>query len=1016
MPSFYKHPTLIIVVCLALTVFFTLQLPKLQMENDAASSFMPKKHPSYAKLIQNEDDFTSTSTVGISIETVNSSILTVEDISVIKNITDKIETVENVDLVDSLTNIDYVCEEEGGIKASPLIDEDLFTYDDNGNASFIGTEKDLLDIGQKMVGWEDMYDRVIISDNGRASQIQIILKKKTMKDGKEVEVSGDERLDSLHAIRDIVEQHIKDTELKYAIYGDPVVSDDSKSYMAADLFHLIPLVAVVVLATLFFSFKTFDGTIFPLLTVLISTIWSCGIMSLFKIPFTIISSVIPVALIAVGSAYGIHVMTHYYIMIEKEKKKPGFVMTKEEHGKIIWEGLKDVFVAVLLAGLTTMLGFISLITSPLESFHSFAVFTTLGVFLSLLLSVTLIPAMLLLKPLDKIGKKSKRMEKFIQKTRAKTQKRLKKIHLYDEHKESGSTLYNAYNFFAGTKPRLTVFCLALLTFSIIGLRLVDVDTAVINYFPSTSKIRQDVDYVNDNFAGSNSVYMLISQEGGEQDKELSSTNNLNNLNEESSTNNTTSETEEFDFEHGFDALDDLDAGFNDTDNSTSNEDFSDSVFNDFDDLDSLPIPSEEGVNSSSINMANNTTGEEGGSLDMTNVDLLVALDNLQNYLKEKYTEIGKIVSFTTFVKRMNQVMNAPYATPLDTSIEVAGYVDPNIEHRKLLESNMSVNMFINALNNAYVKAGGKSASMQDIIDIVERELNFNGMDFYEIPYKVTKYPVASKEELNKLVSQYLILLGGDTLRRFAYPLGSFTPTKLRTQLQLRTHSTSTVNKIIKDATKYAKNHFPKGYKLEFTGTGELDCIMTNMIIPSQMSSLLLSLLSVFFIISLSFRSILAGLIGVIPLAFTIILNYMVMGLTGIKLDLVTSIIASVAVGVGIDYTIHFLETFHNERLNSDDMEVVLKNTFNKSGVGIITNALAVGLGFLVLCLSKFIVLRYVGVLVAGVMCFSSVLALTILPGILNLYDPAFMRRGKSKDAISTKFTTNEKADSIKDKE
>ena len=51
----------------------------------------------------------------------------------------------------------------------------------------------------------------------------------------------------------------------------------------------------------------------------------------------------------------------------------------------------------------------------------------------------------------------------------------------------------------------------------------------------------------------------------------------------------------------------------------------------------------------------------------------------------------------------------------------------------------------------------------------------------------------------------------------------------------------------------------------------------------------------------------------------------------------------------------------------------------------------VGLGFVVLCLSKFVILRYLGVLVAIVMFTSSFLAMTIIPGILNLSDPKFIK-------------------------
>ena len=85
-------------------------------------------------------------------------------------------------------------------------------------------------------------------------------------------------------------------------------------------------------------------------------------------------------------------------------------------------------------------------------------------------------------------------------------------------------------------------------------------------------------------------------------------------------------------------------------------------------------------------------------------------------------------------------------------------------------------------------------------------------------------------------------------------------------------------------------------------------------------------------------------------------------------------------------------------LNAMDMmmNTVTRQTFKKSGHGIVTNAVAVGLGFLVLCCSKFIVLRYIGILVAIVMFTSSILAMTIIPGILNQFQPKFITSKKHR--------------------
>ena len=293
------------------------------------------------------------------------------------------------------------------------------------------------------------------------------------------------------------------------------------------------------------------------------------------------------------------------------------------------------------------------------------------------------------------------------------------------------------------------------------------------------------------------------------------------------------------------------------------------------------------------------------------------------------------------------------------------------------------------LNRAYIAAGAKNATPEKMLAELEKECNYNGMAYYEIPYDPAKYPVPTREELSGVVNGYLTLLSG-SLDRFVDD--EMSPRVMRVTCQLRNHSTEETGDIIAAAKNYAAEHFPEGYTIEATGAGEMEYTMTKLIVSSQIQSLLISLISVFIIITIAFGSGWAGLVGAVPLALAILLNYMVMGFAGINLDLVTSIIASVAVGVGIDYTIHFLTTYKEERAKTDNLEVVTRETFRKSGHGIVTNALAVGLGFLVLCFSKFVVLRYIGVLVAIVMFTSSYLAMTIIPGILNVFEPKFISK------------------------
>jgi len=275
------------------------------------------------------------------------------------------------------------------------------------------------------------------------------------------------------------------------------------------------------------------------------------------------------------------------------------------------------------------------------------------------------------------------------------------------------------------------------------------------------------------------------------------------------------------------------------------------------------------------------------------------------------------------------------------------------------------------------------------MDSLERELNYKGAAYDEIPTDASKYPVADAAELKNLVSQYLLLYSG-SLDQFANdPLQ---PSESRIQIQLTSHSTKTTDAIIKDAKAFAAERFPAGYTLEASGIAEMEVALSDMIVSSQISSVLIAALAVFVILWIAFGSVWAGLIGALPLLVSILVNFSIMGFMGINLDMITSLITSIAIGIGIDYTIHFMSNYHHERLKTDDLDLVTLNTLKLSGKGIAVNAVSVGLGFLVLVLSNFVVLRYIGFLVAVIMLTSSVPAMTLLPLILNIFKPAFISK------------------------
>jgi predicted RND superfamily exporter protein len=101
-------------------------------------------------------------------------------------------------------------------------------------------------------------------------------------------------------------------------------------------------------------------------------------------------------------------------------------------------------------------------------------------------------------------------------------------------------------------------------------------------------------------------------------------------------------------------------------------------------------------------------------------------------------------------------------------------------------------------------------------------------------------------------------------------------------------------------------------------------------------------------------------------------------------------VASVSVGVGIDYTIHCLEAYKREFRASAGGGDFLRRTFISSGRAIIINAVSVGAGFAVLLFSRFTMLADLGLLIAITMFSSALVSLTILPALLGILKPKFV--------------------------
>jgi len=168
---------------------------------------------------------------------------------------------------------------------------------------------------------------------------------------------------------------------------------------------------------------------------------------------------------------------------------------------------------------------------------------------------------------------------------------------------------------------------------------------------------------------------------------------------------------------------------------------------------------------------------------------------------------------------------------------------------------------------------------------------------------------------------------------------------------------------------------------------------------NHVRSLLLALIFVWLAAAAIFRSILAGTLALIPVVMALLLVYAVMGFGGIWLGVGTSMFAAIAIGLGIDFSIHTLDRMKElimARTGSYDER--LADLFPSTGRALFFNFAALALGFLVLSSSEVPPLIRFGVLVAVAVSTSFAASLTILPAIGKLLKPAFLRPESSASA------------------
>ena len=443
-----NYPRTIIASIFLVTIILSWRIFDLSID-PGMRSLVPIDHPIIKNMSLVEELFSGNEIVIIAIE--SEDLLSSKTLEKYYAFHDSLENIISINRVASIYNHRYIVPDDGGFEIQKLLEK-------------IPSDSIEHEILKRNIFNSDIIGSLISSD----MTIMCFV----------AQINASTDFDEIN-FRDRINTIINKFENPEKIYiaSSIISSAESIDSVKRDMRIFAPIALGLMIILFIISFRSWTGTFLPLFVVGFSIIWTFGLMAWLDISVPIIGGLIPIMLIAISNNYGIHIISHYY-----EFTKMNQELSRVE---ILKRTMKRLGMPIFLAGITTVISFLSLMSHELSKVREVGLMVSFGIVVSFVLSLLLIPAILILVPRPTyLGKE-------------------KSLHFINKF------LVNWGNFFVKNRVSfLTILFSAIFIFSI-GIRDITVDTVPDNYFPEDSKIRKSSKVISKTFGGATQLNILI---------------------------------------------------------------------------------------------------------------------------------------------------------------------------------------------------------------------------------------------------------------------------------------------------------------------------------------------------------------------------------------------------------------------------------------------------------------------------------------------------------------------------
>ena len=453
------RPKSVLFVLLLATGFFAYHAQHIRLDS-SVESLLPDNDPEN-QYYQEVRALFGSDEVGV-VALVADTIYTPDILRKIQRLTQEIEKIDGVQNALSLSNaVDPIAD----VTDPPLL------------MPQIPSSTTAADALQKKLADRSIYQKNIVSLDGKAAAINIFF----------AEMSNDEFMSrgvdqTIQALVDRENATAGKANLPERLYytGLPHFKVYSSTAMGRDLTRFVPLMLFFIAIVLFLSFRSLRGVLLPTLTVVVSLIWTLGIMVLAGSNLSLGSMALPPLVLVIGVAYSLHIVAEYY-----ELAGPGRAIDE-----VVLDTLRAMNTPALLAALTTVLGFFSQVVNNIVSIREMGIYSSVGIALAFIFSVVLVPALLALCPLPA------RQEHFFAPGLTQWLRRLVRVVI-------------------ARRRQVIAICLGLVLLASWHIPAIQVDSDFQSFFRESDPIRRATDMVSRHLAGSMAFNVVV--DGKERD-------------------------------------------------------------------------------------------------------------------------------------------------------------------------------------------------------------------------------------------------------------------------------------------------------------------------------------------------------------------------------------------------------------------------------------------------------------------------------------------------------------------